>query len=434
MMPVGLTILGRYKATDIVAYGGQAIFAKGIDLQTRGEVGIKQLAVPDDAVNFQTEHERFLRHARIRVVHPNVVDPIDSGEECGEQYIIMPFIEGPTLTQFAISYGGKLPPEIAVYIVIEIAKALGACHAAGIIHRDIKPQNVILEQGQYVRLVDFGIARVVTEQTITTCLQDPLGTFPYIPREQITDPTNADHRADLYSLGIILYELLSGQLPFLESDPAKLEKLICNAQPSSLKQLNSTVPAHIEQACMQLLAKQPEARLQSTEDVIQALQGDPIITIGNTQSNACHSCGRQEMSDAKFCGKCGAFLQTGIVTPSRCIACGVEAENISVCSNCRRPFSPADHKIEFTQGALTGLVFRIPEGIYCVGRNELSPRVCQISRSQFMVSCNNGTVMVEDAKSLNKTHVAGRILESSVMLANGQLIAFGENIGTYLSH
>ena len=426
MMQMRQLILGRYVIEDYIAEGGQFSVAKASDQQTGSPVVVKQLiASPNDPGHPQAL-ARLQRMAQIKLGHPNVVDPIEYGEENGEHYIIMPFHEGCNLEHHIAARGGRLPIEEAIFTAVEMAKGLQALHDNGVVHRDVKPPNVLITSDNRILLTDLGICRVVTQQTITTG-SDLQGSLHWMSPEQVLKPGSEDHRSDLYSLGAVTYFMITGAMPSQGNDPGTILLNICQQVPQSLRQLDPSIPEHIDHACMRLLAKQPEGRFQSAQEFIQAVQGIAQPVAGSF----CSSCGVTIHPDSKYCPNCGADSAMPRNQVVCCLACGCLVNGDALCPGCNKPFSRSGHRLSFTTGPLTGSVFLIPEGIFYVGRNELASRDHHISRKHFSVACSNGTVHVQDANSTNKTYVAGQVAVSPTALRPNQQLAVAGNTATY---
>jgi serine/threonine protein kinase len=426
MMRIKELFLGRYEIVDLLAAGGQFLVGLAIDQNTHMPVVIKQLATGPDQPNYNEELARFMRQAQLHIGHPNVADPIDSGDEDGERYIIMPYIEGVTLANWVAAQGGRLPPDDAARIALQIAHGLAATHSKRIVHRDIKPENIQVRSDGTPVILDFGICRNLNEQTITQGT-NLLGSLAYMSPEQTQSASTVDHRSDIYSLGAVFYFMLTGSPPISGNDTKSIVQSICEQMPASPRTMNPAISPHLEQACMRLLAKQPQDRFQQAVEFIQAVEDKNV----SGQSNFCTSCGGQVTPNTRYCPACGAGLGGNSSVQVKCFACGSPADNGSICTRCRRPFSPSDHRLSFTGGSMAGLVFRIPEGIYVVGREEISPRDAHISRSHILVACTNGHVHLQDAGSTNKTYVAGQPADAPTLLALCQEINVGGNVAIY---
>ncbi|NLI54473.1 MAG: protein kinase [Clostridiales bacterium] len=207
------TIVGhRYRIVELIGTGGMAHVYRAVNLSTRKVVAIKVLK--DEYRNDAEFLRRFEREARavLHLSHENIVRAFDVGETDGLPYIVLEFVDGRTLKDI-LDENGPMPSRIAVALVVQVLDALGAAHAAGIIHRDVKPQNVIVMQSGKVKLMDFGIAREVDANTVTFAGSTVLGSVHYLSPEQAKG-LPVTEGSDLYSTGIMLYEMLTGRVPF----------------------------------------------------------------------------------------------------------------------------------------------------------------------------------------------------------------------------
>src|SRR3954466_10799107 len=208
---VGTQLNGRYRLDSQVGAGGVSTVYQAFDITLERSVAIKllhrEIAADSDQI------ERFRREARAvaQPSHPHIVTVIDAGENDGRPYIVFEFVAGETLKE-RIKRLGRLPIAEAVAYAIEIARALGAAHQRNIVHRDVKPQNVLIDAEGSAKVPDFGIARALDEEGLTADGR-VLGTTDYVaPEQALGHPCTA--QSDLYSLGIVLYEMLTGQVPF----------------------------------------------------------------------------------------------------------------------------------------------------------------------------------------------------------------------------
>ena len=207
------TIVGhRYRIIDLIGTGGMAHVYRAVNLSTRKIVAIKVLK--DEYRNDAEFLRRFEREARavLHLSHENIVRAFDVGETDGLPYIVLEYVDGRTLKDI-IDENGPMPSRIAVALVVQVLDALDAAHAAGIIHRDVKPQNVIVMQSGKVKLMDFGIAREVDANTVTFAGSTVLGSVHYLSPEQAKG-LPVTEGSDIYSAGIMLYEMLTGRVPF----------------------------------------------------------------------------------------------------------------------------------------------------------------------------------------------------------------------------
>jgi hypothetical protein len=208
---LGTSLNGRYRLEARIGAGGMSTVYRALDETLERQVAIKLMN--REVASDSDELERFRREARAlaQLSHPHIVGVIDAGEDDGRPYIVLEYVEGETLKE-RIRRLGRLPVPEAVAYAIEIARALGAAHARHIIHRDVKPQNVLIDEEGSAKVTDFGIARTLEEDGLTADGR-VLGTTDYVSPEQALGQY-VTGQSDLYSLGVVLYEMLTGEVPF----------------------------------------------------------------------------------------------------------------------------------------------------------------------------------------------------------------------------
>jgi eukaryotic-like serine/threonine-protein kinase len=253
----------RYQIEARIGAGGMAEVYRGFDSVLNRTVAIKVL-LPQFArdTNFVA---RFRREAQAaaRLNQPNIVGVYDTGADDGTQYIVMEFIEGRTLAEF-MDTGRRPTPVQAAEIAQKIAAAIAAAHAQGVIHRDIKPGNVMVTRDGTVKVMDFGIARVLGPETAPQT-SAVLGTASYLSPEQAQGGP-VDARTDIYSLGAVLYELLTGRPPFTGDSPVAVAYKQVNETPAVPSSLNPDVPPRLDAVVMKALSKNPSNRYQTAEE------------------------------------------------------------------------------------------------------------------------------------------------------------------------
>jgi serine/threonine-protein kinase len=283
VITVGEVVEGRYKVIRPIADGGMGTVFLAEHWLIKRKVAMKVLHA--DLVGDATMIRRFMNEALAAgtLGHPNIIDATDMGFTKGDlPYIVFEYLEGTSLAD-EIRKNGRMPWQRAVRIATQIASALGAAHAAGIVHRDLKTDNIFLATKQdvtdHVKVLDFGISRFLAASDKTGISSTLLGTPEFMAPEQVLSPEDLDHRADIYALGIVLYEMLAGHVPFLlEQQPGHvgldvaaahrlLDRIIAEPAPP----LTHDVPHGLASVIHNMLAKDREARPQTMEDVAAAL-------------------------------------------------------------------------------------------------------------------------------------------------------------------
>jgi eukaryotic-like serine/threonine-protein kinase len=269
---------GRYRLEARIGAGGMAEVFRGFDTVLNRTVAIKTLNAP--FARDASFVERFRREAQAaaRLSHPNIVATYDSGTDGDTQYIVMEFIEGRTLAEF-LGSGKTLTPDHATQVAGEVCNALTVAHTQGVIHRDIKPGNIMVTRDGSVKVMDFGIARLVSGPETAPQTSVVMGTATYISPEQAKGQA-VDARSDIYSLGAVLYEMLAGRPPFVgESSVAVAYKQV-NEVPEPPSAHHPEVPAALDAVVMRALAKNPANRYPDAAafgaDLARARSGQPV--------------------------------------------------------------------------------------------------------------------------------------------------------------
>jgi serine/threonine protein kinase len=264
----GTLAAGRYRVEGTLGQGGMAAVYLAHDSELDRAVAIKVLA--EHLADDEAFRERFLREARMaaKLSHPNIVHVYDQGEENGQPFIVMEYVDGPTLGE-ELKRTGPLPPARVVDLALQICGGLEHAHASGLVHRDIKPGNLLLRKDGTVKIADFGIARAA-QATKLTQIGSVLGTAAYLAPEQAAgEPVTA--AADIYSLGCVLFELLSGRTPYVFESLSELVVKQREEPITPIRELRPDVPPEVEAAVMHCLARAPEYRPASAAELAQEL-------------------------------------------------------------------------------------------------------------------------------------------------------------------
>jgi serine/threonine-protein kinase len=258
----------RYRLVELIGSGGMAVVYRGLDMLLQRPVALKVLR--EGFASDPSFLARFQREARAaaNLDHPNVVTVYDVGQEGNRHYIVMEYVDGQDLKTL-IRQKGRLSVGEALDIAIQVCAGVGHAHRAGIIHCDVKPQNVLLTQDGRVKVTDFGIARAFSESGVTeseTVWGSPLY---FSPEQAAGEPPSP--ASDVYSIGVVLYEMLAGVPPFQAEKPTALALMHMREEPPPLAVRNPQVPAQLERIVRQVLVKDPSARYQTADQLAHAL-------------------------------------------------------------------------------------------------------------------------------------------------------------------
>ncbi len=268
---IGKKLGDRYQLLEKIGEGGMAMVFRARDLRTGHDVAVKFLRPefhdnPEFVAFFQREAT-----AASKMSHHNIVNLLDVGDDANNLYIVIEYVNGKTLKDI-VRERGRLPEDVASQIVIRILSALQHAHAANIIHRDIKPQNILVDQRGYIKVSDFGIARMVGSGTEIKDKKDTvMGSVHYFSPEQARGDV-ATTASDLYSVGVVFYELLTGKVPFDGEKPVTIALQHIQQKPRPVRELNPDVSPAIESVVMKALEKSPQDRYRSALDMAQAVK------------------------------------------------------------------------------------------------------------------------------------------------------------------
>lgn len=276
----GIVLGGRYELLEKVGEGGMSEVYKAKCNKLNRFVAVKILK--KQFADNKEISQKFKREATAiaNLSDTNIVNVLDVGTQEDIDYIVMEYISGKTLKEL-INYSGKLSYNTAIKIALQIAKALDCAHRNNIIHRDIKPQNILVTESGEVKVTDFGIAKSTDSQTITNTTSI-IGSAHYLSPEQAKG-TYIDFRSDIYSFGIVLYEMVTGRLPFEGDSPVTVALKHLQEEPIPPKNINSAIPDSLNKLILKAIEKEPIKRYQNAKEIIQDLQKiqeNPDVVIG----------------------------------------------------------------------------------------------------------------------------------------------------------
>ncbi|CAB4336830.1 unannotated protein [freshwater metagenome] len=275
---LGKVLDDRYRVDELIAHGGMATVYRGTDLRLGRTIALKVLS--GVMANDPDFVERFTQEARATaaLTHPNVVAVHDQGISAGYPYLVMEFVLGRTIREI-MAQSGPFTSAHALEIISSVLAGLGSAHDAGFVHRDIKPENVLITNDGHIRVTDFGLARVISETPVSDSTGGVLlGTMAYLSPEQVQQLT-VDQRSDVYSCGILLYEMVTGVVPFTGASPLDVAYQHVNSAVSAPSAIQPDVPPAVDHLVLAATRKLPSDRLQSAREfrdgVIRAISAVP---------------------------------------------------------------------------------------------------------------------------------------------------------------
>lgn len=267
---IGKRLDGRYSIESLVGVGGMANVYRGTDLKTGNQIAVKVLK--DEFLDNEELVRRFKNESKAISIlsHPNIVKVYDVSVTDKLQYIVMEYVDGITLKEYLKQRGGALTWKETVHFATQILSALQHAHSKGIIHRDVKPQNIMLLADGSIKMMDFGIARFSRAQSQTVS-DKAIGSVHYISPEQAKGE-RTDARTDIYSVGVMLYEMLSGRLPFDGDGAVSIAIMQISEKPKPLAEIAPQTPAGLRQITEKAMEKDPDKRYQSAQEMLAAIE------------------------------------------------------------------------------------------------------------------------------------------------------------------
>ncbi len=265
----GKRLDGRYEIQELIGVGGMATVYRAYDNVDDRTVALKILK--DEFVGNEEFIRRFKNESKAIAVlsHPNIVKVYDISLGDRIQYIVMEYIDGITLKEY-ISHQHEIPWKEAVHFTVQILQALQHAHEKGIVHRDVKPQNIMLLQDGTIKVTDFGIARFSNTET-RTMTDKAIGSVHYIAPEQARGDIT-DGKADIYSVGVMLYEMLTGKLPFEADSAVSVAIMQLQSEPKPLRDINENIPEGLEEITLKAMRKDPKQRYYSAKEMLEAIE------------------------------------------------------------------------------------------------------------------------------------------------------------------
>lgn len=302
--------IGQYRVLSELGTGGMGVVYRAIDLLLEREVAIKRLR--SEYAASPNVLDRFRKEAQLqaKLNHPNIAQLYTLLQDGDSLCIVMEFIDGTVLRNFT-----PMPWQSAVPVVLQVLEALDYAHRRGVLHRDIKPENIVIDREGTVKVMDFGIAHALGAARLTR-ERVVIGTLEYMPPERILN-REMDQRSDLYSVGVLLFEMLSGRLPFVNDSEYELLRAQVEAPPPSIGQFVSGVPEFVAAAIRRSLEKDPQNRYLSGADMAAALRegaaaaGCQLRPVSEVLVMKQHAGGTHFQTVQSLCQRIDGLIQTG---------------------------------------------------------------------------------------------------------------------------
>jgi serine/threonine protein kinase len=463
--------LGQFRIVERIGAGGMATVFKAYQPTLDRYVAVKVL--PAYHARDPVFVKRFVQEARsvARLAHPNIVQIHDFGEQDNITYIVMEYVDGGTLKD---RLKRALPPGEAIDFIIQAAEGLDCAHRNGIVHRDVKPANMLLRKDGHLLLSDFGIAKILEGTTNLTRVGTGIGTPQYMSPEQgVGQPV--DRRSDIYSLGIVFFHCLTGRVPFTADNPLTITVKHMNDPLPVDKLVAEGVPGPVIQVVQMMTAKQPHERYQSAELLIDALTSALSTSnlalprgyrggmsaympaanlsapsgqlLGNGQPAQFGQppqvqpvqqpglYGGNQAGQGSFSGNTVTCFRCGATNPSSrlyCTTCGDDLSNRRASKDVYLVNGrPVLASLSMQTGPMAGRTYRFHQDVSTVGRtngNDLVISGRSVSRRHARLWFDNGYWYIEDVGSSNGTMVNNVRIYQAVALNDGDVVNFGDEV------
>jgi serine/threonine protein kinase len=448
--------LGQYQVVELIGQGGMARVYKAYHAALDRYVAIKVIPTRTESAQEQDFLQRFTNEARLiaKLAHPHIVPIHDFGEDAGWAYIVMEFISSGTIRERLMQAEAtrmRLNLQWVLKVIEQAAEALDFAHASGIVHRDVKPGNMLLRSEDYLLLSDFGIATILAARRATSLAGGgSVGTPQYMAPEQAVPGGVVDGRADIYSLGVVFFQCVAGQLPFMADTPMALVMKHANQPPPRPTALVPGLPVNIERIILKAMAKDPTQRYPRAA----AMAADLRIARSELPANPRGAMPTLPPNPA-ITGAYGLYpaVQPPMGTPGApgtCFRCGA-ANNPQhhFCTSCGYDLSGRRAAVDqyrlpdgrilrcrliFRNGPLLGRVYLLHQDTTTLGRttgNDVLIPDGTVSRRHACLSFAGGAWYVEDVGSSNGTWVNGARVQRPTRLEHGDEVRLGDEVLTF---
>jgi serine/threonine protein kinase len=380
----------RYKVKKLIDAGGEAFIHLAEDVRTGGSVVVRQYQRAD-----QEARMRWERECNIRIRSRYVIRYIEGGEANGVLYIVVEYFDGRNLEKLLEEAGAFVSDDATKGIVRRIACGLADIHDWGWVHRDLKPANVLVNDRDELKIIDLGLVHSPFKQSIA---DDGMarGTLHFMSPEQLTAPKVVDHRSDLYSLGVIVYQMTTGTLPFDGAGVVDVQRKILSETPLAPRVLRPDLDGTLEGGIRRLLARDPRARFQSAQAFLLHLDGKDAV-------DWCPACTAPLEDRTPFCSRCGIDLRAGKSAPAM------------ICAH-------TSHGRRW---------IAVPADGVTLGRELIDPGDGALSREHARISYEGGRWYLEDCRSTNGTRVDAQRVCDKVPLSNGSFVQLADVTGLF---
>lgn len=314
---IGLVLDNRYRLKRLVGIGGMAMVFEADDLLKKTTVAVKILK--EEFAADEVSVQRFINESKavLMLSHPNIVKIFDVSVKGEYKYIVMEYIDGITLKAY-MQRKGMLSVKETIAYSIQILRALEHAHLGGVVHRDIKPQNIMLLRSGQIKVTDFGIAKLPDAKTLTAT-DKAIGTVYYISPEQAAGEKGIDRRTDLYSVGVLMYEMITGKLPFDGENPVSIALKQISEEPKPPHELNPDIPEGLEQIILFAMEKDKDKRFQTATqmiDLLKRVRENPGVVFKqkNTPKKASGGQGGKSSMLPIIMGVASAFLLVALIS------------------------------------------------------------------------------------------------------------------------